>query len=299
MLISEEEQVRLQALGAKRCEEWSSDWPAGDLRVLGQFAPPPRLAIVGTRKADPYGLEIAQRIAENAAERETAVVSGGAFGIDCAAHEGALRAGGRTMVVLGSGLDHPSPLEHWGLYQRILKANGALLSPFSCDMVARKWSFPQRNQWIAAISQGVIVVQASLQSGALQTARAALKLKRKVWVVPGPFDHPLHQGCHALVNEGAQLLTSADSWSLPGAQLELFDLKKKNAVIGEPDVGGAIWRVTSSDAKTFAELAMAAQLSLPEAAAYLFSLEQEGWVRCVSGNRYVRSCPEFALKKSA
>ncbi|MCA9711880.1 MAG: DNA-processing protein DprA, partial [Myxococcales bacterium] len=141
--------------------------PVGWLRVLGHLPAAPGLAIVGARGADPYGLELAGRVARAAAERGVSVISGGAFGVDAAAHEAALAAGGHTTVVLGSGLDRPAPATHRGLFRRVLAAGGAVTSPFPCGQGAARWTFPRRNPWIAGLARAVVVVQAGLASGTL------------------------------------------------------------------------------------------------------------------------------------
>ncbi|MCB9553020.1 MAG: DNA-protecting protein DprA [Myxococcales bacterium] len=262
------------------------DWPRGlpplgVLRGRGRLTTP-ALAIVGARAADPHGRELAARIARAAVERGHAVVSGGAFGIDHAAHRAALDAGGDTLVVLGSGLDHPSPQSHRALFAAA-EARGALLSPFPCARTAAAWTFPQRNAWIAGLAVAVVVVQATLQSGALHTARAALARDLPVWVVPGSIDAPLHAGCHALVAEGARLLTDPAAWA--GA------LRPAVATPAEPREHRALWRAAAAEPRPLDALAADAGLSIEDAAIAATLLELDGWLRPAPGGRYARSQP--------
>lgn len=251
------------------------------LRVQGHLASP-GVAIVGARRADASGLQIARRIAAEAARRRISVISGGAFGVDAAAHEGALDAGGPTVVVLGSGLDHPAPTTHLPLFKRVLASGGALVSPFACHQKAARWTFPRRNPWIAALADVVIIVQAGAKSGTLHTANAALEMGKTVFAVPGPMDHPLHVGCHALINRGARILTAADAWC---------DTARPSMQMGEPDEGLALWRVADMTPTTLDALAERAQMTAVDAMTHATLLEMSGWLRASPGGRYVQAHP--------
>ncbi len=264
-----------------------ADWPAGALRGRGTLPGAPRLAIVGARRADPYGCEIAGRIAAAAAARGVAIVSGGAFGIDIAAHRGALAAGGRTVVVLGAALDRAGPVSHRADFDRVV-ASGAMVSPFPLGQAPAHWTYPRRNPWIASLSQGTVVVQAALRSGSLQTARSALAMGRPVWVVPGPMDSPLHAGCHALIAEGAQILMHPAGWA------EALGVEAQVAPAAEargPSEGHALWAVASAEAQPLVQLAEQAGLTVAEASLQATMLELDGWLRAAPGGRYARSQP--------
>jgi len=179
--------------------------PPPVLFVRGRLPAAPAVAIVGSRLADGYGLEIAARFARYLAAAGVVVVSGMARGIDAAAHEGALAAPlGRTVAVLGWGLGIGYPAGQARLAAAIA-ARGALVSEFPCDAQPRPWCFPVRNRTIATLAAVTLVVQATPRSGSLLTARHARKLGRPVYAVPGPVFSPLSWGPHALLRRGALL----------------------------------------------------------------------------------------------
>ncbi len=179
------------------------------VRGLALEAAMPAVAIVGTRRATPRGLAHAGRLARELVSRGIAVVSGLARGIDTAAHEGALDAGGTTIAVLGSGLDRIYPPENAGLCEEIAK-RGVVVTEFPYGQDPRPGSFPQRNRIIAGLSIGVIVVEAGERSGALITAARALEQGREVFAVPGPVDEATTRGPHSLIKAGAKLVESIE-----------------------------------------------------------------------------------------
>jgi DNA processing protein len=163
------------------------------------------VGIVGTRAPDGYGVAQAMRLAAQAATANAWVVSGGARGIDGAAHEAALVAKGRTLVIAGCGLDVPYPVEHRALFDRITCEGGGLLCELPLGSPPTRGTFPRRNRIIAALSQAIVVVQAGARSGALVTAREAKRLRRPVLAVPGGVDRSPSVGTHRLLREGALL----------------------------------------------------------------------------------------------
>src|SRR6058998_678326 len=163
------------------------------------------LAIVGSRRPTPYGLAVAERLAADLAARGVTVVSGLARGIDSAAHRGALRAGGRTIAVLGSGVDVIYPPENRRLAAQI-EGSGSVVSQFAPGTPPLAHHFPLRNRVIAGLSLGVVVVEAAERSGALITARLAAEFGREVMAVPGPVTSPASRGAHALIRDGAALV---------------------------------------------------------------------------------------------
>lgn len=167
------------------------------------------LALVGSRRASAYGLQIAAKFAAELAEKGITIVSGLASGIDRASHEGALRARGRTLAVLGSGVDVVYPKENQKLYEAVVE-QGAVLSEFPLGTEPRPYHFPKRNRIIAGLALGILVVEAGEKSGSLITARLGADEGREIYAVPGRIDNPFSLGTHRLIQEGAKLVTSSD-----------------------------------------------------------------------------------------
>lgn len=190
------------------------------------------VALVGSRLASPYGITHASRFARELAENGCTIISGLARGVDTAAHQGALDAGGRTIAVIGSGIANIFPQENIALADSIVRSGqGAIVSEFPMFMRPGRTTFPQRNRIVAAWSRATCVVEAPTRSGALITARmAAVEYGRTVFALPGPVDRPSSAGCHNLIREGAILCTSPAellddmNWTDTPRQLDLnFD----------------------------------------------------------------------------
>ena len=174
-------------------------WMRGDPEAFAVDA----VAVVGARRATPYGEAQSARFASAIASRGLAIVSGGARGIDAAAHRAALRSGGRTVAVVGSGLGQAYPPEHAELFGAIVEAGGAVVSEFPADWPVLPANFPRRNRTIAGLALTVVVVEAGAVSGALITARHALDdHQREPCAVPGPVDSPRSAGCNAAIRDG-------------------------------------------------------------------------------------------------
>lgn len=187
------------------------DDPPGILFVRGDLQPADALAVavVGARHATAYGHKVAKQLGGALARAGYTVVSGLARGIDAAAHQGALAAGGRTLAVLGSGVLNVYPPEHRGLADEI-EASGAVISELPPLTKPSSGAFPQRNRIISGLSLGVVVVQAAERSGAMITARLASEQGREVFAVPGDIDCRMSQGCHRLIQDGAKLVGGID-----------------------------------------------------------------------------------------
>jgi DNA processing protein len=183
----------------------------GDLEILKERG----LAIVGTRNPTPYGIRNAGDFAAGFVDREWTIISGGAYGIDSAAHKGALIAEGITVAVLATGIDVSYPAGNVRLFAEICE-NGALVSEVLPGAHAVPSRFLTRNRIIAALSQATLVVEAAFRSGSLRTARDAAELMRPVMAIPGPINAPTSEGCHRLIGErAAELVTSvADAFEL-------------------------------------------------------------------------------------
>ena len=169
----------------------------------------PAIGLVGSRKPTPQGVENARHFAAHLSQSGLTVVSGLAAGIDGAAHEGALENAGRTIAVVGTGLDRVYPRQHLALAHRIAKM-GLILSEYALGTPPLPAHFPQRNRIIAGLSRGVLVVEAALQSGSLISARLALECGRDVFAIPGSIHAPQSRGCHALIKQGAKLVETAE-----------------------------------------------------------------------------------------
>ena len=177
---------------------------SGDLRTLTRS-----VALVGARAASPYGRHVAQDLAAGVAGHGLAVVSGGAFGIDAAAHTGALAAGGVTVCVLACGVDRAYPRSHERLLDQVA-GSGLLVSESAPGADPTRWRFLERNRLIAALAGATVVVEAAWRSGALSTARHAVRLGRALGAVPGPVTAASSAGCHRLLREaGAVCVTDA------------------------------------------------------------------------------------------
>jgi DNA processing protein len=185
------------------------DPPIGLYRKGAYAFEHPCIAIVGSRWTTLYGQAVARKLGAELAERGFCVVSGLARGIDTAAHEGALSVGGRTVAVLGTGLDLIYPPENLDLYRRIAET-GAILSEFPFGRRADRQSFAMRNRIVAGICEAVVVAESDVDGGAMITARFAGEQGRLIFAVPGRIDQPSSHGCHQLIRDGATLLTSVD-----------------------------------------------------------------------------------------
>lgn len=215
-----DELTRVEALGGA-CLAWTDPaYPPGlrsladpppVLFVRGTIAPSdhPAVAVVGTRRPTPYGLKMATQLAAALAEQKITTISGLARGIDGAVHHGSLHAGGRTLAVLGHGLDQLYPAEHHALADRIVR-QGAVVTEFFLGAGLDRTHFPRRNRIIAGLAVGVVVVEADLSSGALITAQWALEQGREVFAVPGPVGSPASRGTHQLLRWGATLVESVE-----------------------------------------------------------------------------------------
>jgi len=257
------------------------------------------IAVVGTRRATPYGLNAARQFGRSLAQCGITVVSGLAEGIDGAAHEGALEAKGRTLAVLGHGLHFLFPSRHLKLADRITES-GALLSEFPMAAPGLKENFPRRNRVIAGLSLGVLVAEAPLKSGALITAREALEQGREVFAVPGSIFSDRSRGTHQLLKEGAKLAEDVrDILEELGPALSSFVLslsKDKQISQDERCVEGLseeevkVYEAVPIGAGSTAEsISRRAILNPGKLLSVLTELEMKGLVRQVPGQGYSRS----------
>jgi len=264
--------------------------------VKGKITPEDSLAValVGTRGASYYGLKTCRRLARELARRGLTVVSGLARGIDTAAHQGALEGGGRTLAVLGCGLDVVYPPENRELYRQI-QEQGALITEYPLGTAPEPQNFPRRNRLISGLALGVLVVEAGVKSGAHITAQCALEQGREVLAVPGPIDSPTSRGPHRLIQQGAKLVQEVEDI--------LAELPREAAPV-QPSAGAppevspqrrpVHFRVDDpllpflgSEPLQLEELVQASHLPAPEVMSRLTLLELQGLVRELPGKCYV------------
>ncbi|MEK7641271.1 MAG: DNA-processing protein DprA, partial [Patescibacteria group bacterium] len=167
----------------------------------------PAIAIVGTRKATGQAKELAKRFGNELAKAGMAIISGLALGIDAAAHEGALSAGGYTIAVLANSLESIYPKQNEGLAKKILDSGGALVSEYPIGSETLRYRFLERNRIVSGMANATLVIEAPERSGSLVTANMALEQNREVFVLPGPVQHPNYLGSHSLIRAGARLVT--------------------------------------------------------------------------------------------
>lgn len=245
------------------------------------------VAIVGTRRASAYGREVAHTFATALARNGITVVSGLALGVDSVAHQAALDAGGRTIAVLGSGVDQIYPQRNLQLAQRMIE-HGALVSDYRLGARPEAGNFPARNRIISGLSKGVIVVEAGERSGALITARFAAEQGRDVFAVPGSIFHPGSAGCNRLIQDGATPALNVDDIL---AQLNLTRHVQQTEVRSAvPTTADEQEILTQLSAEPCHIDSLVRQLSLPaqQVTGLLTMMELKGLVRQVDGNRYVR-----------
>lgn len=195
------------------------------------------IAIVGARKATPYGLGCARRFARMAAERGVVVISGGARGCDAEAHKAALAAGCPTVAFLGGGCDMPYPPEHAGLFQRIVDAGGAVVAEHAWDAPPLPKQFRTRNRLIAALARATLIVEAGLPSGTFSTADEALAASRDVLVVPGAITSASSRGANRLIYQGATPIVDDEAFA--DALFMLFGCLKQEGALDGTEAGAA------------------------------------------------------------
>lgn len=257
----------------------------GDPSLLDAAA----VAVVGSRKASEYGRGMARAMGEGLARSGVAVVSGLALGIDGAAHRGALAAGGGTIAVLGCGPDVAHPPSHRRLFQDIL-GRGLVVSEFLPGEAPLPHHFPRRNRLIAGLSKAVVVVEAARRSGALITVEHALEIGRDVFAVPGSVGRAQSEGVHALIRDGAGLVTSAHDVLLgTGLADALPEARSRDRTPSGLDARQrALWDALEAEPDHIDILARRACMDVATAAAALSVMEVHGWVRRAPGLRFAR-----------
>ncbi|PYK98203.1 MAG: DNA-protecting protein DprA [Verrucomicrobia bacterium] len=253
------------------------------------------IAMVGSRRTTHYGLETARKLAYQLAYLGVTLVSGGARGIDTAAHQGALSARGRTVAVLGNGINIVFPPENVELFERIA-AGGAVMTQFPFNRKADKQSFPIRNRIVAGMTIGTVVVEANLTSGALITAGMAIDNGRQLFAVPGRIDSPQSKGCHDLIKKGAKLCEGAEdilsefeylfpAGNRPPSPAESGALP----ALGLSGNEQKIYEVLSTEESAMDEVIRRSGLPASAVSVTLLSLEMKRLIKQLPGKLFVRN----------
>lgn len=267
--------------------------PPRTLYVRGEIPKGNFFAIVGTRRCSDYGKQIALEIAGDLAEAGLIIVSGMARGIDSFSHRGCLEGGGKTVAVLGTGLDEKSiyPKENWKLAREIVQGGGCLISEFSPGTPGLKQNFPQRNRIISGLSLGVLVIEAKMKSGALITANWARLQKRRVFATPGPVHYSNSKGPHLLIKQGAILVENANDIlkelsSLKELNLFFSDTGFKKKITGETTEENLILEVLKEKPLHVEKIIEKTSQSPQKILSILAIMEIKGLVRNLGGNIY-------------
>jgi DNA processing protein len=250
----------------------------GDASLLSTLS----VAIVGSRRATPYGVNAARHLAKEIGSAGVTIVSGLARGIDAAAHRAALDAGVPTIAVLGTGIDVVYPREHKSLYQRI----DAIVSELPPGTPPRRENFPVRNRIISGLTKGTVIVEATTRSGSLITARMAAEQNREVFAVPGSLFSDKSEGTHRLIQYGAKLVHDADD-VLEELGQDLRAVREKRETPDGP-LAEVLAVLTREDGSHVDLVAARLKRSSASVAESLLQLELDGWIRALPGARYVR-----------
>lgn len=272
--------------------------PPPVLYVYGQLIPSDTsVAIVGSRNSTPYGETITRTLAQDLANNQITIVSGMARGIDTSAHKGALDANGRTVAVMGCGLETVYPAENKALFHSIAKNNGAVISEFSMGARPEAYHFPSRNRIISGMSMGTIVVEAGNKSGSLITARLALEQNRQVFAVPGQVHSQMTEGTHRLIKQGAKLIENAqdvleDLGPFLNAHLQVLPEKKMSSrekdVPPMDSIEKLIWEQLTIDPKYIDDIQHQMDITSSDLSVQLLQMEMKGLVEQHPGKRFSR-----------
>ena len=268
----------------------------------------PQVAMVGSRKPSSGGQTHAREFARELAVNGFVVTSGLALGVDTWAHKGALDAGGKTIAVMGTGIDQIYPQRNLALAREIIDGGGAVISEFPLGTKPLAANFPQRNRIISGLSSGVLVVEAAIRSGSLITAKYALEQNREVFAIPGSIQNPLSRGCHALIKQGAKLVETAQDvadelkgyltmkWNEleQASQSELSQASFEGFSLQLEPLEKRLLKSVGYDGKSFEVLAAELELQTGELMGTLLNLELKGLVENL-GYGYVLTSSAAAL----
>ena len=237
------------------------------------------LAVVGTRKVTDYGRQVTELLVHDLVASGVVIVSGLAMGVDAVAHTATLDAGGKTIAVLGSGVDYCTPQENKRLYDRILAAGGLIISESPLGQMPNKGSFPMRNRIIAGMSAGVLVTEGAADSGSLITANDALEYDRKVFAVPGPITSSVSQGPISLLAKGATLVMTASDVISDLGLTNPGSVTKKEKVMGDSPDEQTIIDLLENEALSFDEIVKRSGINASQIGTLVSLMEMKGQIR--------------------
>lgn len=259
----------------------------GNKHLLTEIQKDKGLAIVGTRKVTEYGRQVTEKLTDNLASNGYIIVSGLALGVDAIAHKAALDAGGKTIAILGCGVDCCNPRENTRLYEEILSKNGLIVSEYALSILPNRGTFPARNKIIAGLSIGVIVTEGAEDSGSLITANYALDINRPVFAVPGPITSSVSRGPISLINKGAKIVMSAED------VLEAINSKRNKSIKSIKSIKGdnkeeqMIINMLMDQSLHFDELVKRTGLSSSEIGTILSFMEMKGIIKSPAIGMYI------------
>lgn len=290
---------KLQKINGKIITVWDEEYPAllkkiydpplilqliGNLKEMDKYS----ISIVGTRQPTTYGKILAERISADLAQQGISIVSGMARGIDSIAHTAALKSGGRTIAVIGTGLDVVYPSENRKLFESICE-NGVVISEFALGTKPDAQNFPKRNRIISGLSLGCIIIETGIKGGAMQTARFALDQNREVFALPGNVNIKQSEGTNFLIQRGeAELIRSAED-VLIELQLKLKPVLGKNIPKQQQELTlfeEKILNVLNTDSMHIDKIAIASKLTTSDCLVHLLSLEFKGLVKQLPGKMF-------------
>jgi len=260
---------------------------------LNNFNQHKSLASVGSRKASHYIKEVLRKIISELKGQDITIVSGMAVGVDTCAHQAALDNGLNTIAVIGSGFDNIYPEKNKTLYKDIINSGGAVISEYFPSQKAAPWTFPRRNRIISGLSQGTLVGEAGLKSGALITAKLCLDQNRELMCIPGMVTNPNTEGTYMLIKEGAAVITKAEdifnqlNWDF----ISGFNSENKNIEPEFADNEKKIYNLLDLEPKSFDKILTETKMSIDELMMALTSLELEGIIKQLPGQQFVKNLP--------
>lgn len=286
----EDEKFPKQLKDLKDCPK--QIYAIGNLNLLNEFC----ISVVGARVCEEDSKKFTQEISYGLAKDNVVIVSGLAYGIDSVAHESALKANGKTIAVLGGGFDDIYPKENIKLYNEIIEKGGLVISEYEPDEPPLRHHFLERNRIVAALSNGVVLIEAKENSGSITTAYHAKRLKRNLFVLPGAASNPRYAGSNKLLTQGAKcILSYKDVLKEYKIKISKKIYEKEEKVNNEikiekiPNEYLEIYNLISNEAKTSNQIAIELQRPISEVNSLLTLMEMDGFAKQFPGKRFVKN----------